>query len=98
MRTETIRFRVSKLEKSIVKNKAKKSGMLVSEFCRNAIFDKKITYALTDEELKIYNNLTRFINDFERLANYFKYKDSILSNQVRRVAYELKNELKKFRR
>ncbi len=98
MRTETIRFRVSKLEKSIIKNKAIKSGMIVSEFCRNAIFDKKITYALTDEELKIYNNFTRFINDFERLANYFKYKDNILSNEVRKVAYDLKEELKKIRR
>ncbi len=98
MRTETIRFRVSKLEKSIVKNKANKSGMLVSEFCRNAIFDKKITYALTEEELEVYNNFTRFVNDFERLANYFKHKDSILSNEVRQVAYDLKNELKKIRR
>lgn len=98
MRTETIRFRVSKLEKSIIQNKSKKCGLIVSEFCRNAIFDKRITYALTDEEIKIYNNLTRFINDFERLANYFKHKDSILSNAVRQVAYDLKNELRKFKR
>lgn len=98
MRTETIRFRVSKLEKDIIKNRARKCNLRLSEFCRNTIFDKRITYALTDEEIEIYNNFTRFINDFERLANYFKHKDSILSNEVRKVACDLKNELQKFRK
>lgn len=93
----TLRFRVSLLEKEIIKNRAEKTNLTISEFCRNSIFNKRINYALSEEEEKVYKNLTRFNNDFERLANYFKHKDSILSNEIRKVAQNMKDELRYIR-
>lgn len=93
----TLRFRVTLLEREIIKNRAEKTNLTISEYCRNSIFNKRINYALSEEEEKIYKSLTHFNNDFERLANYFKHKDSILSNEVRKVAQDIKDELRYIR-
>lgn len=93
----TLRFRVTLLEREIIKNRAEKTNLTISEYCRNSIFNKRINYALSEEEEKIYRSLTRFNNDFERLANYFKHKDSILSNEIRKVARDIKEELRHIR-
>ncbi len=88
---------VSMVDKEIIKNRAEKTGMSMSEYIRQCIFSKRVTYALTEEEIEIYKMLVRFNNDFERLANHYKYKDSILSNEIRKVAYDLKKELEYIR-
>ncbi len=95
-RNEVVRFRLTKMEKEVLKLRANKCSLSLSDFCRNTIFDKEVKYKLTLEEVQAYQSLARFHNDFERLANFFKHKDSILSNEVRKVAHDLHNELKKF--
>ena len=92
-----LKFRVTLLESETIRHRAEKTNLTISDFCRNSIFNKRINYALSEDEEKIYKSLTRFNNDFERLANYFKHKDSILSNEIRKVAQEIKDELRYIR-
>lgn len=92
-----LRFRVTLLESETIKHRAEKTNLTISDFCRNSIFNKRINYALSEEEEKVYKNLTRFNNDFERLANYFKHKDPHFSTEIRKIAQEIKVELRYIR-
>ena len=76
MKNNFIKFRVSKLESLIIKNKASTTGLTVSELIRALIFDYKISYKLTPEEIECYTHLSKFSDNFRRISNLFKLGDT----------------------
>lgn len=73
----------------MLKLKAKKSGLTVSEFCRKSALDKKIVERLTDEQINIFKMLIKYHNNFKSIANLYKRKDPYLSVEVLKVAEEI---------
>ena len=75
MNTEIVKFRVSKLDKKVIQHKAAKCGLSVSEFLRRAAFDKEIKTRLTEEEIRCYQTLSNYADNFRRISNLFKAGD-----------------------
>ena len=70
-----MKFRVTEMERQIIKNKAKKDGLSVSEFIRRSAFDLKLRTRLTEQEIECYRTLTKFSLNFKSISNLFKKGD-----------------------
>ena len=90
-----IELRCSSLEKAIIQKKAKKTGLTISEFCRASALGQKISSKFSDEEIEIFQMLTKYHNNFISLSNLFKTKNPSLSNETKILATEIKNILLK---
>ncbi len=75
MKDDFIKFRVSKMENLIVKKKAEKAGVTVSELMRGIVLDYKLSYKLTFEEIECYQLLSKYADNFRRISNLFKLGD-----------------------
>lgn len=96
MKTSIIKFRVSIMEKRIIQQRAKQANLSVSEFLRKAAFNKPIKQRLTDEEFEIYLGLQKFLNDLQRIKNFFaKGSYPKMSEAVIEMISKLKEHLKK---
>ena len=98
MKKENIKFRCTLFEKKILKIKAKKAGITMSEFCRKAAFEIKIIERLTDDQIEVYKMLITYHNNFKSIGNMFKKKDSNLTSEVYKLAEEIKNHLQNFKK
>ncbi len=96
IKKEIIKFRCTIYEKKILKVKAKKSGLTLSEYCRKIAFEEKITERLTDEQIDIYKMLVTYHNNFKSIGNMFHKRNPELTKTVLELANEIKNHLKKF--
>lgn len=94
-KSKIIKFRCSIYEKKLLKIKAQKSGLTVSEYFRRIALEYKITERLTDEHIEIYKMLIRYHNNFKSIGNMFKKRNSKLSETVYELANEIKRHLKK---
>ena len=92
---EIIKFRCTIYEKKVLKVKAKKSGLTLSEYCRKVALEYKITERLTDEHIEIYKMLIRYHNNFKSIGNMFKKRNPKLTETVYELANEIKRHLKK---
>ncbi len=95
-RANYFRFRCTHLEKEIIKKKAENCGLSASAYIRRASLNQKIGYRLTEEEIKLYQTLTKYANNFQSLSNLFKNKDPRLSQEIEQLVKEIKKHLKKF--
>lgn len=95
-KNERIHIRVSMLDKRIIENKARQAGLSVSEFLCRCALGRKVSYKLTTEELGFYRMLTKYHNNFQRISNLVKAKDTGLLENINHVVSLLKVELKKF--
>lgn len=75
MKNQFVKFRVSVLERRILKRKAEKSGLTVSEYLRRLIFENEIKSRLTEDEIECYKILSKYADNFRRIANLFKLGD-----------------------
>jgi len=96
IKKEIIKFRCTIYEKKVLKVKAKKSGLTLSEYCRKVAFEEKITERLTDEQIDIYKMLVSYHNNFKSIGNMFYKRNAELTKTVIQLADEIKNHLKKF--
>jgi len=96
MKKENIKFRCTLFEKKILKIKAKRAGITMSEFCRKAAFEIKIIERLTDDQIEVYKMLITYHNNFKSIGNMFKKKDPKLSNEIYKLAEEIKSHLNNF--
>jgi len=94
---QQIKFRCTSLEKAIIEKKAEKSGLSTSSYCRASALGQKIGYKLTDEELEAYEMLVKYHNNFTRITNAFKDKDSNFVREMNETALEIKRHLQKFK-
>lgn len=95
MRKQRIEFRISSLEKEILKKKAEHAGLSVSDYCRRSALNQKVSYKLTAEELEAYKMLIQYRNNFASISNLFKNNQSI-GSPVLELVRQLDEHLKKF--
>ena len=97
VKEEIIKFRCTALEKAIIEDKAENSGHSISAYCRHSALNKNIGFKLTPEELRAYEMLVEYHNNFARITNVFKEKDSNFVREMRETAAEIKRHLQKFK-
>ncbi|NDV42674.1 MULTISPECIES: mobilization protein MbpA [Flagellimonas] len=98
MKREFVQFRCSVYEKKLLKVKAKKSGLSISEYCRRAAFDDRIIERLTEDQIEAYKLLVNYQNNFKRIGNMFRKRNPRLSEEVTQLAKEIREHLLKFKR
>lgn len=98
MKKHKVEFRCTLFEKKLLKVKAKKSGLTLSEFCRKSAFDVEIIERLTDEQIEVYKVLITYHNNFKSIGNMFKKKNPNLTSEVYKLANEIKNHLSNFKK
>jgi len=98
MKREFVQFRCSVYEKKLLKVKAKKSGLSISEYCRRAAFDERIIERLTEDQIEAYKLLVNYQNNFKRIGNMFRKRNPRLSEEVTQLAKEIREHLLKFKR
>nr|WP_298995538.1 mobilization protein MbpA [uncultured Allomuricauda sp.] len=98
MKKQHIQFRCSIYEKKMLKLKAKRAGLSLSEYCRGSALGHSIIERLTPEQLKYYSILVEYKNNFKRISNIFKKRDPRLTKEVVELANEIRNHLHNFNR
>lgn len=98
MKREFIQFRCSLYEKKMLKIKAKKAGLSLSEYCRCSAFGNNIIERLTPEQLKHYALLVEYKNNFTRISNMFKKRNPRLAQEVEQLAEQIRTHLYNFRK
>ncbi len=98
MKRSYIRFRCSIYEKKLLKKRAARAGMSLSEYCRRAAFGHTIIERLTPEQLECYSTLVKYKNNFTSISNMFKKRNPNLSNEVTQLAEEIRQHLYNFKK
>ena len=70
----------------------------MSEYCRRAAFDDRIIERLTEDQIAMYKMLVDYQNNFIRIGNMFKKRNSKLSEEVTQLAKEIKDHLYNFKK
>jgi hypothetical protein len=97
-KSELIKFRCSIYEKKLLKIKAKKSGLTLSEYCRMSTMEQRIIERLSDEHIDLYKTLIKYHNNFKAIGNMFKKRNPKLTETVYQLANEFKELLKDFKK
>lgn len=95
-KADLVKFRCSIYEKKLLKVKAKRSGLTLSEYIRRSLFETKITERFTDEHIELYKMLIKYHNNFKSIGNMFKKRNPKLMQTVYDLADEIKAHLKLF--
>ena len=93
---DLVKFRCSVYEKKLLKIKAKRSGLTLSEYVRRSLFEKEITERFTEEHIELYKMLIKYHNNFKSIGNMYKKRNPKLTETVYGLANEIKGHLKKF--
>tara|TARA_R110002050_G_scaffold100607_1_gene208352 strand:- start:46333 stop:46851 length:519 start_codon:yes stop_codon:yes gene_type:complete len=93
---DLVKFRCSVYEKKLLKVKAKRSGLTLSEYIRRSLFEKEITERFTDEHIELYKMLIKYHNNFKSIGNMYKKRNPKLTETVYDLANDIKTHLKKF--
>ena len=98
MKKEFVQFRCSIYEKKLLRVKADRSGLSISEYCRRAAFDDRIIERLTQEQIEIYKMLSRYETNFKLIGNMFRKRNPKLADEVVQLASEIRRHLLSFRK
>lgn len=98
MKKEYIQIRCSIYEKKLLKRRAARAGISLSEYLRSAAFELNIIERITPEQLEYYRMLVQYKNNFTRIGNMFKKRDPKLAATVEKLAEEIRNHLKNFKK
>ncbi len=98
MKSKVVRFRCSTYERNLLKLKARKSGLSLSEYCRRAAFDDRIIERLSEDQIEMYKMLIDYQNNFIRIGNMFKKRNPRLATEVTQLAKEIKDHLYNFKK
>ncbi len=98
MKKTYIKFRCSIYEKKLLKKRAARAGISLSEYCRNSAFGNSIIERLTSEQLGKYQMLVQYKNNFSRISNMFKKSNPKLANEVTELAEQIHNHLYNFKK
>lgn len=97
MKREFVQFRCSVFKKKLLKVKAKKSGLSISEYCRRAAFDDRIIERLSEDQIEVYKLLVQYQNNFKRIGNMFRKRNPRLADEVTQLAKEIREHLLSFK-
>ncbi|MGB5819697.1 MAG: mobilization protein MbpA [Saonia sp.] len=98
MKKEFVQFRCSIYEKKLLKVKAKKSGLSISEYCRRAAFEDRIVERLSEEQIETYKMLVKYQMNFKRIGNMFRKRNPRLADEVVKLANEIRQHLYNFKK
>lgn len=98
MKKEFVQFRCSIYEKKLLRVKAKKSGLSISEYCRRAAFNDRIIERLSEDQIESYKMLVKYQNNFKLIGNMFRKRNPKLSEEVVKLANEIRQHLLNFRK
>lgn len=98
MKEEFVQFRCSIYEKKLLRVKADKSGLSISEYCRRAAFDDRIIERLTQEQIEMYKMLTKYETNFKPIGNMYRKRNPKLADEVVQLASEIRKHLLSFRK
>lgn len=98
MKKEFVQFRCSIYEKKLLKVKAKKSGLSISEYCRRVAFDDRIIERLSEEQIGMYKMLVKYQMNFKRIGNMYRKRNPRLAEEVVQLASEIRQHLLNFRK
>ncbi|MDT0644532.1 mobilization protein MbpA [Zunongwangia sp. F363] len=98
MKREYIQIRCSIYEKKLLKKRAARAGISLSEYIRATAFEKNIVERISSEQLEAYQMLVQYKNNFTRISNMFKKRDPKLATAVSRLAEEIRIHLKNFKK
>lgn len=94
---EFIQFRCGIYEKKLLKKRAKRAGLSLSEFCLNAALDVKIVEILNEEQIEFYKTLLKYSNNFTAIGNMYRKRNPKLTEEVYALSKEIKNHLNNFK-
>lgn len=95
-KVDFVKFRCSIYEKKLLKIKATKCRLSVSEFIRRSLFEKEIIERFTQEHIELYKMLLKYHNNFKSIGNMYRKRNPNLAKEVYDLANEIKIHLKKF--
>lgn len=96
-RKRKIECRVSNTELLILKKKAERAGITLSEYIRGTALNYELAYKLSEDEIKSYKLVTELKSNFQRIANYMKYKATDeLRTAIMETIQLVNKHLKKF--
>ncbi len=98
MKRTYIKFRCSIYEKKLLKKRAERAGLSLSEYCRSSAFGNSIIERLTEEQLECYKTLVKYKNNFSSIGNMFKKRNPNLADEVEKLAEDIRNHLYNFRK
>lgn len=98
MKKEFVQFRCSIYEKKLLRVKANKSGLSISEYCRRAAFDDRIIERLSEEQIETYKMLVKYQNNFKLIGNMFRKRNPKLADEVVLLANEIRKHLYNFKK
>jgi hypothetical protein len=98
MKKTYIKFRCSIYEKKLLKKRAARVGISLSEYCRNSAFGNSIIERLTSEQLAQYQMLVQYKNNFTRISTMFKKSSPKLAHEVTELAEQIRNHLYNFKK
>ena len=98
MKREYIQIRCSIYEKKLLKKRAARAGISLSEYLRSTAFERNIVERITSEQLESYQLLVQYKNNFARIANMFKKGNPKLAKEVAQLAEEIRTHLRNFRK
>jgi uncharacterized protein YjcR len=96
IRTKSLMFRCTNIEKKIIEKKAKSRKMNTASFCRMVALERRNKSVFTEAELVAFENLHYIRNSFVKITNLLKDKDSLFANQVMKTVNETDKILKIF--
>ncbi|MBU2899921.1 mobilization protein MbpA [Maribacter dokdonensis] len=98
MKRTTIKFRCSIYEKKLLKKRAERAGISLSEYCRSSAFGNSVIERLTEEQLMYYKMLVKYKCNFTRIGNMFKKHNPKLASEVKKLADEIHTHLYNFKK
>ena len=99
MRNQTIKLRVTKLEKLLIEKKAKSTGQSISTYVRNLALGYEVKPQLTKQELDCYLTLSKYADNFRRISNLFKSGDITgMKNETLETSKIIRQHLEKLKR
>ena len=98
MKRTYIKFRCSIYEKKLLKKRAQRAGISLSEYCRSSASGNPIIERLTEEQMAHYKMLVKYKGNFTRIGNMFKKHNPKLASEVEKLAEEIRTHLYNFRK
>tara|TARA_R110000868_G_scaffold167939_3_gene402508 strand:+ start:812 stop:1117 length:306 start_codon:yes stop_codon:yes gene_type:complete len=92
-----IQFRCGIYEKKLLKKRAQKAGLSLSEFCLRAALDMKMIEILSEEHITFYKMLIKYSNNFTAIGNMYRKRNPELTKEVYALAKEIKEHLNNFK-
>ena len=98
MKKTYIKFRCSIYEKKLLRKRAERAGLSLSEYCRSSALGHTIIERLTEEQLDHYKMLVKYKGNFTRIGNMFRKHNPKLTSEVEKLAEEIRTHLYNFKR